>query len=102
MSANSRDLAIPSERLAEVCRRYQVQQMALFGSALRRDFRAESDIDLLVTFEPDAQIGFLALGRLRRELERLFNRPVDLVPQDGLKPHIRDDVLASSEPIYAR
>jgi hypothetical protein len=76
--------------------------MALFGSALRRDFRAESDIDLLVTFEPDAQIGFLALGRLRRELERLFNRPVDLVPQDGLKPYIRDHVLASAEPIYAR
>jgi hypothetical protein len=102
MSANSRDLTIPSERLAEICRRYHVQQMALFGSALRRDFRAESDIDLLVTFEPDAQIGFLALGRLRRELERLFNRPVDLVPQDGLKPYIRDHVLASAEPIYAR
>jgi len=58
-------------------------------------------IDVLVTFEPDAKIGFLALGRLRRELEALFNRPVDLVPQDGLKSRVRDSVLASAEPIYA-
>jgi hypothetical protein len=79
-----------------------VRRLALFGSVLREDFSAESDVDVLVAFEPDAPIGFLALGQMRRELEALFNRPVDLVPQDGLKPWIRDDVLASAEAIYAR
>jgi hypothetical protein len=96
-----RNLKISRERLTEICHSYHIQQLALFGSALRDDFDQESDIDVLVTFEPDAQIGFLTLGRLRRELEALFNRPVDLVPQDGLKSRIRDSVLASAEPIYA-
>ncbi|MBN1259369.1 MAG: nucleotidyltransferase family protein [Anaerolineae bacterium] len=94
-------LTISQEQLAALCRRHHVQRLALFGSALREDFRPESDIDLLVTFEPDAEIGFLALGRLRRELETLFGRPVDLVPQDGLKPRIRDSVLVSAELLYA-
>lgn len=95
-------LSVPEEKLADICRRYYVRRLALFGSVLREDFSAESDIDVLVVFEPDAPIGFLALGQMRRELEALFNRPVDLVPQEGLKPWIRDDVLASAEAIYAR
>jgi len=78
-----------------------VQRLALFGSALRADFGPDSDIDLLVTFEPDAKIGFLALGQMRRELMELFQRPVDLVLQDGLKPQIREAVLAGAELIYA-
>ena len=92
---------IPQDKLVTICRRYHVQHLALFGSALREDSGLESDIDLLVTFAQDAPIGFLALGRMRRELEALFNRSVDLVPQDGLKPCIRESVLASEEPIYA-
>lgn len=94
-------LAVSETRLAEICRRYHVLQLSVFGSALRDDFDADSDVDLLVVFEPDAQIGFLALSRMRRELEELFDRPVDLVPQEGLKHIIRDDVLADAEPIYA-
>ena len=92
---------ISTERLAAVCRRYRVQRLALFGSALREDFGPDADIDLLVTFEPDAKIGFLALGQMRRELMAIFQRPVDLVPQDGLKPQIREAVLAGAEQIYA-
>jgi uncharacterized protein len=87
--------------LTAICRTYQVRQLALFGSVLREDFRRDSDIDVLVVFEPEAQIGFLALSRMRRDLEALFGRPVDLVPQEGLKPLIRDSVLADAEPIYA-
>jgi hypothetical protein len=94
-------ISVSKEQLASLCRRYHVQRLALFGSVLREDFRPDSDIDVLVTFEPDAQIGFLALSQLRRELEALFNRPVDLVPQEGLKPLIRESVLASAEQIYA-
>ncbi len=73
----------------------------MFGSVLRADFRPDSDVDVLVEFEPSARIGFLALGRMQRELAALFERPVNLVPKDGLKPVIRREVLASTEVIYA-
>ena len=96
-----KSIPISQEQLAALCRRHRVQRLAIFGSALREDFRPESDVDVLVTFEPDAEIDFLALSRLRRELEAIFNRPVDLVPQEGLKSRIRENVLASSELIYA-
>ena len=92
---------IYSEKLATVCRRYHVQRPALFGSALREDFGPDSEFDLLVTFEPDAKVIFLALGQMRRELMAIFQRPVDLVPQDGLKPQIREALLAGADLIYA-
>jgi hypothetical protein len=94
-------IAVPEEEIAEFCRRYHVRQIQLFGSALRDDFGPESDLDVLVDFEPEAEIGFLTLGRMRRELEELFQRPVDLVPREGLKPRIRDAVLSSAEVIHA-
>ena len=56
---------------------------------------------ILVDFDPTAQIGFVALARLQRELAELLGRPVDLVPSSGLKPVIRDQILASAEEIYA-
>lgn len=87
--------------LLELCRRYQVKRLAVFGSVLRDDFRPESDIDILVTFSSEARISFMTLGKLKRELSAIFKRPVDLVPQDGLKPAIRDQVLKSATEIYA-
>ncbi|MBM4461242.1 MAG: nucleotidyltransferase family protein [Chloroflexi bacterium] len=95
-------IPIPRERITDFCRRNQVRSLALFGSVLRADFRSDSDVDLLVEFEPNARIGFLALGRMQRELTALLERPVDLVPKDGLKPLIRQEVLNSTEVIYAR
>ncbi|TWT46252.1 Nucleotidyltransferase domain protein [Phycisphaerae bacterium RAS1] len=92
--------ALASE-LAALCRRHHVRELAVFGSAARGDARPDSDIDLLVEFEPSAQIGFIALARLAHELEALFGRKVDLVPKDGLKARIRDHVLAEAEVIFA-
>ena len=92
---------IPAPELADVCRRYHVRRLALFGSALRDDFRPESDVDVLVEFEPEAHIGFMVLSRLQRELGALLQRPVDVVPKDGLKPLIRESVLSSAEVLYA-
>ncbi len=92
---------IPDQELADVCRRHHVRRLALFGSVLRDDFRPDSDVDVLVDFEPQAHIGFVALGRLQRELAALLQRPVDVVPRDGLKPLIRDQVLSSAEVLYA-
>jgi predicted nucleotidyltransferase len=94
-------IAVPNAPLADLCRRYQVHSLALFGSVLSEDFRPDSDVDVLVDFDPNAQIGFIALARLQRELAELLGRPVDLVPKRGLKPIIRDQVLASAEEIYA-
>ena len=94
-------IPIPRERITDFCRRNQVKSLELFGSVLRADFRSDSDVDLLVEFEPKARIGFLALSRMQRELAALLEHPVDLVPKDGLKPAIREDVLVSTEVIYA-
>ena len=92
---------IPSDRLEELCRRYQVRELSLFGSALREDFGPGSDLDLLVEFEPSAQVGFLALAKVQRELSVLLGRRVDLVPKSGLKSRIRQSVLDGAKVIYA-
>jgi hypothetical protein len=94
-------IAIPDQQVSNLCQRFQVHSLALFGSVLREDFRPDSDVDILVDFDPNAQIGFMALARLQRELADLLGRPVDLVPRQGLKPVIRDQVLANAEEIYA-
>ncbi len=94
-------LHIPCEALARFCRRYQVRELALFGSMLRQDYRPDSDVALLVSFQPAARVTFLTLARMQRELEVLLGRKVDLVPKDGLKPVIRDHVLATARVLYA-
>jgi uncharacterized protein len=92
---------VPADLISDFCQRHRVQELALFGSALTKDFSAESDVDLLVTFEPGAHIGFLTLARMRYELEELLGRKVDLIPKGGLKPVIRDSVLATARVLYA-
>ena len=94
-------LRIPIEALASICRRYQVRELALFGSMLREDHRPESDVDLLVSFHPAARVTFVTLARMQRELEALLERNVDLVLKDGLKPGIRDHILATARILYA-
>jgi predicted nucleotidyltransferase len=92
---------ISPENLAAFCQRYQVRRMSLFGSVLREDFQEESDVDVLVQFDPDARVSFMTLGKMRRELTAIFQRPVDVIPQDGLKPVIREQVLSSAYEVYA-
>ena len=94
-------IMIPKDEVADFCRRNQIRSLALFGSVLGDAFGPDSDVDVLVEFEPQAQIGFIALGRMRRELAELLGRPVDLVPRDGLKPILREAVLSSAEVVYA-
>lgn len=92
---------LPIDEIKELCRRYHVRELAIFGSAIRDDFQADSDIDLLVEFEPDTQVGFMTLAGLQRELSAILHRKVDLVPKGGLKPRIRQAVLDSAEVLYA-
>jgi predicted nucleotidyltransferase len=94
-------LVIPTDSIAAYCQRNGIQRLALFGSAVREDFRPDSDVDLLVEFRPDARVGFLALSRMQRELSDLLQRQVDLVPRDGLKPQVRSSVLGDAEVLYA-
>jgi len=100
-ASRAHKLTIPRERVAEFCRRHRVRWLALFGSAVRNDLKLDSDVDVLVEFEPGAAVGMMALVEMQEELTTLFQRPVDLVPKDGLKRVIRDTVLASAEVIYA-
>ena len=94
-------IAIPREQIAEFCRRNHIRWLALFGSVLRDDFMPNSDVDVLVEFEPEARVTMFTLSRLQRELETIFSRPVDFVLKDGLKRRIRNSVLASAQVIYA-
>ena len=97
----NKHLAVASEELALFCQQNQIRVLSLFGSAVTDKFTDQSDIDLLVEFEPDAKVGFLALARMQRELAAMFERPVDLVPRNGLKSMIRSQVLAQAQDIYA-
>lgn len=93
--------AIPRERLADFCRRNHIRRLSLFGSVLRDDFRADSDIDVLVEFEPGHVPG-LRFIRLQDELSGLFDgRPVDLVTPKFLNRRIRDEVLRTAQVQYA-
>ncbi|UCC87797.1 MAG: nucleotidyltransferase family protein [Anaerolineales bacterium] len=95
-------LVIPKSRIVEFCRRHHIRQLALFGSVLREDFNPESDIDVLVEFEPGHVPG-LALIRMQDELSALLGgRQVDLVTPKFLHPRIRDRVMAEMEIQYAQ
>ena len=87
--------------LADLCRRYQVRELAVFGSAARGEARADSDIDLLVEFLPDAHIGLMDYAGLMLDLSKLLGRKVDLVSKNGLKPLIRASVLSETRLLYA-
>lgn len=95
-------LSIDRQILGDFCRRWRVTELALFGSVLRDSFRPDSDIDVLVTFEPDAPWSLWDLSRMRGELEALFGRSVDLVEKKGLRnPFRRQSILSDARVIYA-
>ena len=90
------------QKVAELCRRYGVAELALFGSVLRDDFRADSDVDVLVSFGSEAHPSLLELVELREDLKDLFGREVDLVERDGLRnPFRRRAILSTAEVVYA-
>ena len=95
---------VPKETLADFCRRWKIRELSLFGSVLRDDFRPESDIDVLVTFAPDAAWRFYDLIDMREELERMFGRSVDLVERrlvETSENYIRrKHILSNLETIY--
>jgi predicted nucleotidyltransferase len=87
--------------IADFCRRHHIRKLALFGSVLREDFRPDSDIDVLVEFEPGQRVGLIRLAGIERELTELLGRRVDLRKPGDLSPYFREEVLDSAEVIYA-
>src|SRR5262245_53055127 len=79
--------------LADLCRRHGVKELAVFGSVIRGEMTPDSDIDIMVEFEPDARIGIIQFQSLADDLESLLGRKVDLVTKRGLKPWVRPHVL---------
>ena len=92
-------IELPLDRLAEICRRYRIRRLALFGSVLRDDFGPESDVDLLVEVLPGARTG-LAFFALQDEFSQAIGRTVDLNTAGFLGPRILPTVLAEALPIY--
>jgi len=87
-------IVIPKDKLKDICQRYFIQRLSLFGSVLREDFTNESDIDFLVEFLPERTPGFFKLAQLQRELSELLDRrKVDLRTAEELSPYFRDRVL---------
>lgn len=78
-------LSIPKERLADFCSRWRIQELALFGSVLREDFTAGSDVDVLVTFTDDTEWSLLDHIQMERELASLFGREVDLISRRSVE-----------------
>jgi predicted nucleotidyltransferase len=94
--------AIPKEIVATFCRRHHIRRLAFFGSVLREDFRADSDIDVLVEFERGHVPGFFGLVDMECELSGLFGgRKVDLRTPQDLSRYFRDQVLAGAQVQYA-
>ena|SRR5712691_225385 len=92
-------IAVPKEQIAEFCRRHHIRRLALFGSVLRDDFRPDSDVDVLVEFEPGKTPG-LAFFAMQDELSELLDRSVDLNTPMCLSPYFRNEVVEEAEAVY--
>ncbi len=96
-------LPIPEEQLDRFCRKQHIRRLSLFGSRLRGNARPDSDIDLLVEFEPDCEPGLLGLASMEAELTSMLGgTKVDLRTPQELSRHFRDQVLRAAQVQYAR
>lgn len=94
-------LPLSRAQLADFCRANHIQRLSIFGSALREDFRPDSDLDLLVEFEPGHRIGLIGIAGLEQELSVLVGRTVDLRTPQDLSPLFRDEVIRTAVVQYA-
>ncbi len=98
MTAN---IQFSKEQLDEFCSSNHIRRLALFGSVLREDFTPESDVDVLVEFDPGHVPGLLGLARQERELTEILGRRVDLRTPEDLSPRFREEVLREAQEQYA-
>jgi len=105
LESSPRNLELPDKQVADFCRRWRIRELALFGSVLRDDFDRDSDLDVLVTFAPDAEWGLLEHVQMEQELEVLLGRKVDLLSRRAVERSQnwirRQSILDSAEVVYA-
>lgn len=94
-------IQVNHEQIAEFCQRHHIRKFAFFGSVLRDDFRSDSDVDVLVEFEPGHRIGLFDLIRMQQEFSNLIGREADFRTPEDLGRYMRDRVVAESEVQYA-
>lgn len=95
-------ISVDQERIRTFCKRHHIRKLAFFGSVLREDFRPDSDIDILVEFEPGQKVGLIRFAGIELELSDLLGRKVDLRTPADLSRYFREDVIASAEVQYAQ
>lgn len=100
MAVSAPDLAVDAEQLRDVCTRYGVSRLEVFGSVTRGDASPDSDIDILYELAPGARLGW-DIEKLAEELSALLGRQVDLVSRSALHERLRDDVLSEARLLYA-
>ena len=95
-------ISVPHQQLADFCRRWQVTELSFFGSVMRDDFRPDSDVDVLVTFDSNADWSLFDLVTMQDELASVLDRKVDLLEEAALKnPYRRSTILQSKHVLYA-
>lgn len=92
---------LPKDKIAELCQQYHIRKLALFGSVLRDDFRPDSDIDVLVEFEPGHTPGFAFID-IQDQLSEILGRQVDLNTPEDLSRYFRTQVIEEAEAIYVQ
>jgi predicted nucleotidyltransferase len=96
----SAKISVDRQKIAEFCRRHRIKKLAFFGSVLRDDFRPESDVDVLVEFEPGATPGLIRLAGMEIELTEMLERKVDLRTAAELSRYFRQEVIETAEVQY--
>jgi len=99
--ASGPQLRLDRAAIARFCQRHHIRRLALFGSVLRDDFRPDSDVDVLVDFEPGYPVGLIRLAGMERELGSLIGRKVDLRTPADLSRYFRREVVESAHELYA-
>jgi uncharacterized protein len=98
----NKQIKIHPKKIEEFCKKNHIQKLSFFGSFLRDDFGPDSDLDILVEFEPGQKVGFLKLAGMERELSAIFNHVVDLRTPVELSRYFRQEVLDSAKVQYAQ
>jgi predicted nucleotidyltransferase len=94
-------ITVPDETLEDICQRHHIKLLSLFGSTARGQHRPDSDIDLLVEYQPNSRVGLFEHVDTQEELAALFGRHVDLVTRNGLKERVRQEILPDIRILYA-
>jgi len=99
---NTKIASVSKEKISEFCQRWKIVELSIFGSALRDDFNEQSDIDILVVFAKNAEIGLFEIAQIQIELEKIYGRSVDVVEKASLRnPYRREEILKTAQVFYA-